>query len=227
MILAHSIQTIKEIIKNTEQLSQRDAGEVLLLAVSKRQSINLIEEAYHLGISDFGENYYQEALEKINQLQHLKKINWHFIGPIQSNKTKGIAQHFNWVHSVNRYAIAEHLNRHRSDDSPPLNVCIQINLVPEPSKSGITSKSAYELASQIAQLPRLKLRGLMTIPPQNDITAHYELFVRLKELLHSLNKRLGLEMDTLSMGMSNDLIPAIQAGATIVRIGSALFGERT
>lgn len=227
MNLAHSIQCIKELINHTAHLSHRESGSILLLAVSKRQSVEVIQKAYDLGITQFGENYYQEAIDKIQQLHHLKNIKWHFIGPIQSNKTKGIAQHFDWVHSINRYAIAQRLNDQRDEDAAPLNVCIQINLIHEPSKSGITADSAYELANQIAQLPQLKLRGLMTIPPpQINEAAHYELFLRLKELMNSLNEQLGLDMDTLSMGMSNDLIPAIKAGATIVRIGSALFGER-
>lgn len=154
-------------------------------------------------------------------------ICWHFIGPIQSNKTKGIAALFHWVHSISRLKIAECLNEFRPLNLGPLNICLQINLVDEKTKSGISPEYAVELARAVSQLPHLKLRGLMTIPPpQHDPQIQYALFNELNQLMHSLNQELGLDMDTLSMGMSSDFVTAIKAGATIVRIGQGLFGER-
>lgn len=226
MALEKRIHQIQQLINNTAQSFNRESGSVSLLAVSKQQSAQAIEEAFNLGLSQFGENYYQEAEEKIKTLSHLN-ISWHFIGPIQSNKTKGIASHFAWVHSINRLSIAERLSQYRPEDLPPINVCLQINIVEEASKSGVNAEDAYELARAVSQLTRIKLRGLMTIPPpQKDQEKQYEVFIKLKQLMLHLNKELGLTMDTLSMGMSDDLIPAIKAGATIVRIGRALFGER-
>lgn len=226
MNMKHNIHHIKQVIARAEQDAHRKPGSVLLLAVTKTQKALHIEEVFSYGISHFGENYYQEALEKITQLQHLP-LCWHFIGPIQSNKTKGIAAHFSWVHSVNRLKIAEALNQFRPAHLPPLNVCIQINLIEEESKSGINPEKAKELADAISTLPRLKLRGLMTIPPiQHEEQKQYDLLFQLNQLMHQINHQSGLEMDTLSMGMSDDLIPAIKAGATIVRIGRAIFGDR-
>lgn len=154
-------------------------------------------------------------------------ICWHFIGPIQSNKTKGIAKYFNWVHSIDRNKTAKLLNQFRSEQLPPLNVCLQINLAGETTKSGIPPEHAIDLALEVKQLPNLQLRGLMTIPPQqNNMQTQYDLFLKLNQLKESINKTLHLKMDTLSMGMSDDLVPAIKAGSTIVRIGRAIFGER-
>ena len=204
----------------------RSPEDILLLAVSKQQTVEAIEEAYQQGLSQFAESYYQEGYEKIQRLKELP-ICWHFIGPVQSNKTKGIATCFSWVHSLNRKDIALKLNKFRSDDLAPLNVCLHINLVKEETKSGIHPGEALDLALYVSQLPHLKLRGLMTIPPpQNNEEEQYALFLQLRELMHSLNQQLKLNMDTLSMGMSNDFIPAIRAGSTVVRIGSAIFGER-
>lgn len=226
MSIAQQIQQIQEVINDAEESYQRAPGSVLLLAVSKKHSEQAIEKAFNAGLNNFAENYYQEAEQKIKQLNHLA-INWHFIGPIQSNKTKGIAQHFTWVHSINRLIIAEKLNQYRSGYSTPLNVCLQINLVNEPHKSGVRIEQALSLAEAIKKLPHLKLRGLMTIPPpQNNPDEQYKIFLALHDLLLHLNKELDLTMDTLSMGMSNDFIPAIKAGATIIRIGQAIFGER-
>ena len=226
MNLSNNIDTIRQKILQTEKEAKRKPHSVLLLAVSKQQNATAIAEAFTLGIHDFAESYYQEALPKI-QLLRQYAITWHFIGPIQSNKTKGIATHFNWVHSINRAKIALALNEHRPADLQPLNVCIHINVEPELSKSGIAPEEAEELARLISQLPQLKLRGLMTIAPINKSQQElYELFAHLKRLLITLNNKLAISMDTLSMGMSNDIVPAIKAGATIVRIGRALFGER-
>lgn len=226
MNLQINLNHIKQLILQTELESARQPGEVLLLAVSKQQSIEAITQAFYLGINDFGENYLQEAQQKINGLKELP-LCWHFIGPIQSNKTKGIASQFHWVHSINRAKIALLLNEHRPTDLDPLNICLQINLIDEQSKSGIPPEKATQLALTVSQLPNLKLRGLMTIPPaQKNQQKQYELFMQLNRLMHSLNHKLGLNMDTLSMGMSDDVVPAIKAGATIVRIGRAIFGER-
>lgn len=226
MNLYQNLNQVKQLIIQTALACDRPLESILLLAVSKQQSIDKIQEAFQLGISNFGENYFQEAQQKIEALKELP-LHWHFIGPIQSNKTKGIASAFSWVHSISRFKIAYQLSEHRPRELNPLQVCLQINLIDEKSKSGISSEHAAELALAVSQLPHLKLRGLMTIPPpQKDPQIQYEVFIRLKKLMYSLNKQLGLNMDTLSMGMSDDLIPAIKAGSTIVRIGRAIFGER-
>lgn len=226
MSIQHNLEKIRQLIVQAELACKRKPGSVLLLAVSKQQNIEAILEAHQSGVMDFGENYFQEAQPKIKALTHLP-IHWHFIGPIQSNKTKGIARSFNWVHSIDRDKIACLLNEYRPMDQPPLNVCLQINLVGEDTKSGIAPESAADLARLVSELPQLRLRGLMTIPPpQQNEQEQYELLMQLNRLMHSLNSQLNIQMDTLSMGMSDDLIPAIKAGATIVRIGRAIFGDR-
>ncbi|KTC77044.1 YggS family pyridoxal phosphate-dependent enzyme [Legionella brunensis] len=220
------IHRIQELIASSAKYYQRCPQEILLLAVSKGHSIHAILEAYQAGLRNFGENHYQEARQKIQAL-HSLGICWHFIGPIQSNKAKNIAQNFSWVHSVSREEIAYLLNKHRSAYLPPLNVCLQINLDNEESKSGISPGQVEELAAFIIKLPNLKLRGLMAIPlPQKEEEQQYESLSRLTHLFIELNKKMDLSMDTLSMGMSEDLIAAIRAGSTIVRIGRALFGDR-
>lgn len=226
MSLHQNLTQLKQLIIQTELECGRKPGSVLLLAVSKQQSIEAIRELFQLGITHFGESYFQEAQPKINALKDTP-VCWHFIGPIQSNKTKGIASLFQWVHSISRLKIAHCLNEYRPSTLDPLNICLQVNLVDEKTKSGIAPEHVAELAMAVSQLPNLKLRGLMTIPPpQKEIQAQYELFNRLHQLMHSLNQELNLNMDTLSMGMSHDIVPAIKAGATIIRVGQALFGER-
>lgn len=226
MNLQHNLNQIKHVIRQAELQCDRKPNDVLLLAVSKQRTIQEITEAFYLGVTHFGENYFQEAQEKINELKNLP-LCWHFIGPIQSNKTKGIATHFSWVHSVSRLKIAQLLHEHRPANLDPLNICLQINLTAEETKSGIAPEKAAELAIAVSKLPHLRLRGLMTIPPpQEDQQQQYALFMQLNQLMHTLNRELGLNMDTLSMGMSDDLVPAINAGATIVRVGRAIFGER-
>lgn len=226
MILSQNLNQIRQLISKAESICKRKPGSVLLLAVSKNQSIDAITKVFQQGVTNFGENYYQEGLNKINALSNLPIV-WHFIGPIQSNKTKGIATHFNWVHSINREKIALQLNEQRPHHLPPLNVCLQINLVAEETKSGIPPEQAFKLAQIISQLPHLHLKGFMTIPPpQKNPDEQYNLFLQLNHLMHSINQELGLTMDTLSMGMSDDLLPAIKAGSTIVRVGRAIFGER-
>lgn len=200
----------------------RKAQTITLLAVSKTQNAAAIAQAYAAGQRAFGENYVQEALEKIAQLNPLA-IEWHFIGPIQSNKTKSIAEHFTWVHGVERFSIAQRLSAARPDALGPLNICIQVNADGEASKSGVSLEQAGHLAAQIQPLPRLKLRGLMTLPnPANPAPA----FAAVAALQQQLNHVHGWQLDTLSMGMSDDLAPAIAAGSTLVRVGTAIFGPR-
>ena len=207
------------------KLANHRAQSVNLLAVSKAQSALAIREAYAAGQKLFGENYLQEALDKQSQLADLA-IEWHFIGPIQSNKTQLIAQHFNWVHSIDRLKIAQRLNDARPETLAPLQVCIQVNISNEESKSGVTQQELETLASAISKLPRLKLRGLMAIPePNNDNNKQRIQFKQVRECYDDLLEK-GFTLDTLSIGMSDDYRIAIEEGATIVRIGSALFGAR-
>lgn len=226
MNLKHKIQQVKDLIAKAERDYHRAPGSVALLAVSKQHCAESIRMAAAAGLCDFGENYVQEAESKIQQLQDLN-LSWHFIGPIQSNKTKAIARHFSWVHGINRIKVATLLSEHRPSDLAPLNVCLQINVIDEDTKAGISPQQALDLARAVSQLPGLSLRGLMTLPPpQSDPEQQYQAFMQLNTLMHSLNQELHLNMDTLSMGMSDDLIPAIRAGTTMVRIGRAIFGAR-
>ena len=227
MNIIERINTIKHLIRQEELSCHRQEGNVKLLAVSKGHSCSEIKQAFAAGLRDFGESYLQEAQPKIQALAALP-LCWHFIGPIQSNKTHSIASHFSWVHSVSRHKIAQQLNDARTTSLSRLNVCLQLNFDEEETKAGISSAEAIELASYILQLPHLHLRGLMVIPKQQtDEHQQYLSFLRLTQLLHALNQKLNISMDTLSMGMSNDLQAAIRAGSTIVRIGTAIFGERS
>lgn len=220
--IATNIAKVGTRIREAAQAVARDPDEVRLLAVSKTQPAGAIREASDAGQRDFGENYLQEALEKQADLRDLS-LCWHFIGPIQSNKTKLIAEHFDWVHSVDRLKIAQRLSDQRPPELPPLNVCLQVNVSGEASKSGCEPLDVPELAQAIAALPRLRLRGLMAIPePTDDPAEQRAAFARLRQLQSELN----LDLDTLSMGMSQDLEAAIAKGATWVRIGTALFGAR-
>ena len=203
----------------------RDPAGVTLVAVSKAQTAESIRVAATAGVTDFGENYLQEALAKMNQLPDLA-VRWHFIGGVQSNKTRAIAERFDWVHSIDRLSIARRLSEQRPYHSPPLNLCIQVELIPEPNKGGIAPAEVALLAAAAAQLPRVCLRGLMCVPPpQPDAAAERAVFARLRNLLEALNAS-GHKLDTLSMGMSGDFESAIAEGATLVRIGTALFGNR-
>ncbi len=197
---------------------------VMLLAVSKAQTSDLVREAYAAGQTCFGENYLQEAINKQAELNDLE-IEWHFIGPIQSNKTQSIAQHFEWVHGVDRLKIAQRLNDARAHQSP-LQICLQVNISGEESKSGVNPEELITLAQEVTKLPHIKLRGLMAIPePTEDPTIQRAQFIKMRTLFEHLNQ-LGYQLDTLSMGMSNDYMVAIEEGATIVRVGSAIFGAR-
>jgi pyridoxal phosphate enzyme (YggS family) len=216
---------VRKQIQEAAHASARKPDDVRLLAVSKKQSIEKIQEAYALGLRDFGENYLQEAKDKQDTLSELD-ICWHFIGPIQSNKTKDIAEHFAWVHTVDRLKIAERLNAQRHQETP-LNICIQVNIDREASKSGVAPDEVFELARSISTMPNLCLRGLMAIPkPEHDAVKQRDAFLRLRTLKNSIEQKLTIKLDTLSMGMSQDLTAAIAEGATIVRIGTAIFGER-
>ena len=220
--IADNIGLVSERIRAATQAAQRDTGSVHLLAVSKTKPSQAVREAYAAGMRDFGENYLQEALGKQAELTDLP-LSWHFIGPIQSNKTRAIAENFAWVHSVDRLKIAQRLSEQRPADLPPLNICIQVNVSGEASKSGCTPADLPALAEAISALPRLKLRGLMAIPEPTDDRAEQDTaFATVRDLQASLD----LGLDTLSMGMSHDLESAIAQGATWVRIGTALFGAR-
>jgi PLP dependent protein len=225
--VARHLEEVRQRIAKAAADASRDASTVMLLAVSKTFPAEDVRAAFDAGQRAFGENYVQEAVAKITELADLRsEIEWHFIGPLQSNKTKVVAENFDWVHSVDRLKIAERLSDQRPDGMPPLNVCLQINVSGEDSKSGVAPDDALALAHQIAALPRLRLRGLMAIPePAADAGAQRRPYRALHELFESLRSA-GLDLDTMSAGMSADLEAAIEEGATMVRIGSAIFGER-
>ena len=219
------MQVVRERIAAAARAAGREPGEIALLAVSKTFAAGEVRAAHAAGQRDFGENYVQEAMEKIIALSDLALI-WHFIGPIQSNKTRAIAEHFDWVHSVDRVKIAQRLAESRPAGREPLDVCLQVNLSAERSKSGVTPQALRPLADAVRALPRLRLRGLMAIPePGGDLSLQRQRFVGLRLLLEQLNAD-GFGLDTLSMGMSQDLEAAVLEGATIVRVGTAIFGER-
>lgn len=222
---AARLHTVLGRIRAAEQRFQRPPGAVRLLAVGKTQPAVAIAALAAAGQRDFGENYFQEALDKMTELATLE-LEWHFIGPMQANKTRGIAEHFAWVHSVDRLKIAERLSAQRPDHLPPLNVCLQVNIDREPTKHGLDEAELAEVAHAVATLPRLRLRGLMAIPaPAAEFAAQRRPFARLRKLRERLADA-GLVLDTLSAGMSDDLEAAIAEGATLVRIGTALFGSR-
>jgi pyridoxal phosphate enzyme (YggS family) len=215
----------KAVTKRDTEHIVNQTGEVTLLAVSKAQTAEKLREAYEAGQTKFGENYLQEALNKQAELADLN-IEWHFIGPIQSNKTQLIAQHFTWVHGVDRLKIAQRLSDARPADLPPLQICLQVNISGETSKSGVTPNELLDLVRTVCALPKLTLRGLMTIPePTDDEALQHQQFKQMRDLLNDLNKQ-GFALNTLSMGMSSDYKVAIEEGATIIRVGSAIFGAR-
>jgi len=223
--ISERLQAVKSRLRQAETEAGRAPESVALIAVSKTQPADAIRAAHAAGQRTFGENYLQESLEKMAALADLP-LEWHFIGPIQSNKTRPIAENFAWVHGVDRLKIAQRLSDARPAGLPPLNICIEVNVSGEESKGGVEPNEVQALAEAVAQLPGLKLRGLMTIPaPTNDIALQHQQFRMLRDLLESLRQR-GLTLDTLSMGMSEDFPAAIAEGATIVRIGTAIFGPR-
>ena len=210
-------------IRQAEITYNRKQGDVLLLAVSKTKTAQDIAQAYSAGQRHFGENYYQEALKKQQELSAYD-ITWHFIGPIQSNKTKAIATNFNWVHSVDSFKIAKRLSEQRPSALPPLNICLQVNISGEQSKSGIALNELPEMCALVTALPNIKLRGVMAVPEPEE---NFELQRQPFKVLYQTVTKLGdFKLDTYSFGMSSDLNAAIAEGATIVRIGTALFGAR-
>jgi len=220
-----NLQAVRTAINLAAQLAHRNPAEISLIAVSKTMPSGALREAHSNGQKAFGENFMQEALVKINDLRDLS-LEWHFIGPIQSNKTRAIAENFDWVHSVDRLKIAQRLSEQRPSGLPPLNVCLQINISSEATKGGVMPDEAASLATAISTLPHLKLRGLMAIPAPAENLADQRLpFAKMRDLLKQLNTS-GLNLDTLSMGMSHDLTAAVLEGATMVRVGTAIFGAR-
>jgi hypothetical protein len=219
------VNRVRSRIRHAAIAAGRDPDAVVLVAVTKAKTAENVRAAATAGVTDLGESYLQEALAKMDQLTDLS-LCWHFIGAVQSNKTRAIADRFDWVHSVDRLNIAQRLSERRAFHAPPLNVCIQVALEPEPNKGGVAPGGLAKLAAAVAELPRLRLRGLMCVPPpQPHAAAMRPAFARLRGLLEELNAG-GLELDTLSMGMSGDFESAIAEGATLVRIGTALFGAR-
>ena len=225
MTIRDNLQTIGERIRAAEQRFGRAGGAVQLLAVSKKHPATAIQAALAVGQRCFGENYVQEMQEKA-ELLAAENIEWHFIGPIQSNKTKQIAQIAHWVHSVDSLKVARRLSEQKPIEAAPINVCLQVNISAEDSKSGVTPAELPELAAQVAALPGVRLRGLMAIPaPEHDFVKQRAVFAQVRLLQAQLIAQ-GLALDTLSMGMTDDMEAAIAEGATIVRIGTAIFGAR-
>lgn len=227
MSISDNLQAIRHRIADAARACGRDPADILLLAVSKTKPDADIIAAHAAGQTAFGENYVQEGCDKAQRLEEAGlALDWHFIGPLQSNKTRQVATWFDWVHSVDREKIAARLSEQRDPHRPPLNLCIQVNVSGEASKSGVAPDEVAALADAIASLPRLALRGLMAIPePTDDVALQRRRFAHLRQLKDDLNAR-GHRLDTLSMGMSQDLEAAIAEGATIVRVGTALFGAR-
>ena len=224
--ISANLQAVRARIHEAALKWGRNPADITLLAVSKTWPASAVQDAAAAGQRSFGENYVQEGVDKATELQALQ-LEWHFIGPLQSNKTRRVAETFDWVHSIDRLKIAERLSEQRPDSLAPLQVCLQVNVSGEDTKSGVALEEVPELAKRIASLPRLKLRGLMAIPaPVEDFSLQRPAFRRLREAFEQLNSA-GLSIDTLSMGMSHDIEAAIAEGATMVRVGTAIFGERT
>ncbi len=227
--IEEKLQAVRRAIAQAASDARRPADSVTLLAVSKTFGADAVLAAAAAGQTAFGENYLQEALDKIAAVRLAlpqASLAWHFIGPIQSNKTRPIAEHFDWVHTVEREKIAARLSEQRPEGMPDINICLQVNISGEASKSGVAPDDLPALAHAVAKLPRLRLRGLMAIPePQSEPALQRAAFAQLRELYEQLRAE-GLPLDTLSMGMSADLQAAVLEGATIVRVGSAIFGAR-
>ena len=229
MTIKQALETIHQKIQDATQLAHRPESAVTLLAVSKTKPNEAILEAYHAGQKAFGENYVQEGVDKIQYFEAQNiQLEWHFIGPLQSNKTRLVAEHFDWMQTLERAKIADRLNEQRPQGKPPLNVLIQINISDEASKSGIAPPDMLPLAEHICQLPHLRLRGLMAIPaPTNVLTEQQNAFTQMARLFDKLKAAFpNQQIDTLSMGMTDDMQSAIQCGSTMVRIGTAIFGAR-
>ena len=224
-MIADNLQRVRARIAQATTACQRKPDSVTLLAVSKTFPAEAVRQAFAAGQTAFGENYIQEAVDKMSALADLPLV-WHCIGPIQSNKTRQVAEHFDWAHSVDRLKIAQRLSDQRPEGMAPLQVCIQVNIDGGPTKAGVAPEAVLELARQIAALPHLRLRGLMTIPePAADFASACSVHARARALFDVLNAQ-GLQLDTLSMGMTADLEAAVQSGSTMVRVGTAIFGKR-
>ena len=220
-----NLALINQQIEQAATNYNREINNISLLAVSKRKPASDLRIAYECGQRNFGENFLQEAQAKMKQLADLDIV-WHFIGPVQSNKTRALAESFDWVHCVDRVKIAQRLSDQRPESMSPLHICIQVNIDQEKSKSGVAPGDIIALAEAIRDLPKIRLRGLMAIPAQrSDFESQREPFARVKQALQDLQQH-GLDCDTLSMGMSHDMQAAIAEGSTLVRIGTAIFGER-
>jgi pyridoxal phosphate enzyme (YggS family) len=226
-MIGDNLQQVQTRIVTACTAAGRDPASVRLLAVSKTFAAEAVREAHAAGQNAFGENYVQEGIAKIVALDDLRgKLEWHCIGPLQSNKTRAVAENFDWVHSIDRLKIAERLSEQRPANLPPLQVCLQVNVDGGANKSGVSIEEAIPLAKAVASLPRLRLRGLMAIPePAPDFAAQRELFLRAAAVFEEIRQS-GIELDTLSLGMSADLEAAVAAGSTMVRIGTAIFGGR-
>lgn len=224
--IAGRLEAVRRAIQAATRASGRSADAVTLVAVSKTHGPAEIRAAAECGQRDFGESYVQEALDKIEALED-ESLTWHFIGPIQSNKTRDIAAHFHWVHSIDRFKVARRLSEQRPPDRPPLNACIQVNISGEEKKGGVRPDEAAALCQQIQALPNLRLRGLMAIPARPRPGGDPQMpFRRLRLIAEEINAR-GIALDSLSMGMSADMDSAIREGATLVRVGTAIFGNRS
>ena len=224
-LIADNIATLLQRVRLSAEKSQRQTSDIVVLAVTKTRPAADIREAYAAGLTQFGESYLQEALNKMAELEDLP-LTWHFIGPVQSNKTRPIAAHFDWVHSIDREKIARRLSEQRPEKMAPLQVCLQVNISGESSKSGVSREELPDLARAVAGLPRLQLRGLMAIPAATgDIAEQRRAFAGLRHALQALQPTVA-GLDTLSMGMSSDLEAAVAEGATILRVGTAIFGPR-
>ena len=232
MSISKNLQLVQHRIANSAQAAGRDPASITLLAVSKTFDVQAVLAAAQAGQRAFGENYVQEAIDKIAATRDIREhkpdlqLEWHFIGPIQSNKTRQIAEHFDWVHSVDRLKIAQRLSEQRPADMPPLQICLQVNVSGEATKSGLEPEVLLDLARAVVLLPNIRLRGLMAIPePTEDVQQQRAAFAKLRFMQNDL-QAVGIQTDTLSMGMSADMGAAIAEGATIVRIGTAIFGVR-
>jgi PLP dependent protein len=220
-----NVASVQERIRRAALAASRNVDCITLVAISKTQPVEAIAAAAQAGVEHFGENYLQEALPKIESLRG-HELTWHFVGQLQANKTKLAAEHFDWVHGIDRLKIAQRLSEQRPFHAPPLNVCLQVHIGGEASKGGVEPEAALELAQAVRDLPQLRLRGLMCLPPaETDIVRQRHWFAETRQLFDSLNDR-GAGLDTLSMGMSADFEAAILEGSTMVRVGTAIFGAR-
>jgi pyridoxal phosphate enzyme (YggS family) len=225
-LIAENLESVRAQIKQCALTAGRDANNIKLLAVSKTKPVSDIVLAYEAGHRSFGENYVQEGVDKIADLKHLTDISWHFIGPLQSNKSRLVAENFDWMHSVDRYKIAQRLNEQRPNYASPLNICIQINIDEEDSKAGVLPQDLMPLLSDSEKLNKLCIRGLMAIPKASKVKSEQLASFKKMQALFATCQQKYPQFDTLSIGMSGDISAAIECGSTIVRVGTAIFGAR-